>query len=61
MRLLATVTGGLFDSFEKWKAIPNERGDLTKASIFESALRSFYIRILKRKTWNPLKDQLAEG
>ena len=35
MRLLSTVTGGLFDSFEKWKTIPNDRDDKSKASVFE--------------------------
>jgi hypothetical protein len=38
LRLLNTVAGGLFDSFNKWKTIPSEREDMTKASIFGEAL-----------------------
>ena len=35
LRLLSTVTGGLFDSFEKWKTIPSDREDVSKGSVFE--------------------------
>lgn len=55
-RLLSTATGGLFDSFAKWKTIPNERGDLSAGRKFETILNRFLRRQLKQMTWNPLTD-----
>jgi hypothetical protein len=57
MKLLRTAAGGVFDSFNKWKTIPEGSSkDLAKASRFEFALEHFHQRLLKSWTFNPLKD-----
>ena len=57
LRLLKTVAGGVFDSFNKWKSIPFDSSkDLAKGSKFETALSHFEFKFLKRHTWLPLRS-----
>lgn len=57
LRLLKTVQGQYFESFLKWKTIPQAKGgDYAKASKFDRALSKVVRRIVKRTTWDPLYD-----
>ena len=53
--MLRTSIGFVWDSFNKWKNIPESNADnLIKASKFETALGKFSLNIWRRRTWNPL-------
>jgi hypothetical protein len=57
IQLLKTVAGGVFDSFNKWKTIPeNSSRNVAQTSRFVIALKHFQKHALKSWTWNPLKD-----
>ena len=54
-KMLRTSIGFVWDSFNKWKNIPESNADnLIKASKFETALGKFSLNIWRRRTWNPL-------
>lgn len=54
---MKTISGQFFQSFLKWKSIP-EKADqnYAKASIFDRKLSAAVRRIVKRTTWDPLYD-----
>jgi hypothetical protein len=54
-KMLKTQIGVVWDSFNKWKNLPEDHNDeLIKASKFEAALGKFALHICRKKTWNPL-------
>ena len=53
--MLRTSIGFVWDSFNKWKNIPEVNADdMIKASRFEAGLSKFSLNIWRRRTWNPL-------
>lgn len=54
-KLKKTTYGGIFDSFSKWKALPdNGKNSAAKASVFERSLLKVMHVKNKREVWNPL-------
>ncbi|CAD8124479.1 unnamed protein product [Paramecium sonneborni] len=56
-RILRTQIGVVWDSFNRWKTLPEANAeDLIKASKFEAQLNKFALHIWRKKTWNPLQE-----
>ncbi|KAM3141229.1 hypothetical protein pb186bvf_006614 [Paramecium bursaria] len=56
-RLLKTVAGQVFDTFQKWKSIPEDQSNQRRqASKFEQQLLKFVLHYERRQSWLPLED-----
>ncbi|CAD8210248.1 unnamed protein product [Paramecium octaurelia] len=56
-RILRTQIGAVWDTFNKWKNLPEANADeLIKASKFETQLNKFTLHIWRKRTWNPLQE-----
>ncbi|CAD8109927.1 unnamed protein product [Paramecium primaurelia] len=56
-RILRTQIGAVWDTFNKWKNLPEANAEeLVKASKFEAQLNKFALHIWRKRTWNPLQE-----
>lgn len=56
LKLLKTVAGSVFDSFQRWKTIPEGSGNYLRASKWEIAMTKFTNRYIKLNSWDPLTN-----
>ena len=60
---MRTVTGSVFDTFNKWKNLPEPKNfeNIAKFSKFEASLNHFSLKLWKKLSWNPLEDAYLEA
>ncbi|CAD8204313.1 unnamed protein product [Paramecium octaurelia] len=62
IQLLHTLVGQIEVSFQKWKALPeNKELDSLKASVFEKSLNRFKIHMVRKDTFNQLQNIYLDG
>ena len=60
---MRTVTGSVFDTFNKWKNLPEPKNyeNIARFNKFEASLTHFSLKVWKKLSWNPLEDVYLDG